>query len=438
MRSAFRHLSPNRNVSKCHSLVWGAVLLLAATASLRAADQTFTPGAYIIDMGVIPQTAANGLKPFGLLYSLIISNEVPVSWAINPNKTADKNPAVTIEGTDFIVNGKTYRGGPFIIPSEQVNPAVTNQIALWRAKGVVVDGPINQTFTAPIYQTLTSFPNVLLDLQNGAKLITAFYGPAEVPATSYLVGNPNDVGVCHDVYAMPHADPQNWDAATRAKYLNFVLTGGYLWASCHSVSALESPPPTYPGFNFLSTSSLIPWGAHLNRNTVPFIYNNNEPSIWADPIMQFMGKIDLSLQGGSEEIYVPDSNGWAPHAKVAVYDNFYADPRQPWISHSNPSMAAAEVIFGRAYNNTNYGRVLYVGSHAFQADGVAQNTAVGRMYGNLILLTGLERRPAMTPNIPSTVLGGTTINVSAAITGHGAPFTIQWSSSAGGSFGDAT
>ena len=107
--------------------------------------------------------------------------------------------------------------------------------------------------------------------------------------------------------------------------------------------------------------------------------------------MQFMGKVDLALQGGSEEIYVPDSNGWAPHAKVAVFDKFYADARQPWISHSNPSMAAAEVIFGRAYNNTNYGMVLYVASHTFHADGEAQNTAVARLWGNLILRTGLDR-----------------------------------------------
>src|SRR5438876_2299482 len=438
MPPAFSQSPPDRAARKCHSLVWGAVLLLAATTRLFAANVTFAPGAYIIDMGQMPQNAANGLKPFGLLYNLVVPNEVPVAWAINPNKVTDKNPAITIEGVDFILNGKSYRGGPFIIRAEHANSAVTNLIATWRAKGVVVDGPIPNTFTAPVYDDIRSFPNVLLDLQNGSKLITAFYGPAEVPTTSYLVGNPNDVGPCHDVYAMPHADPQNWDAATRAKYLNFVLTGGFLWASCHSVSALEAQPPTYPGFNFLSATSLVPWGAHVNRNTPPFVYNTNQPSIWADPIMQFMGKVDLALQGGSEEIYVPDSNGWAPHAKVAVFDKFYADARQPWISHSNPSMAAAEVIFGRAYNNTNYGMVLSVGSHAFQGDGADENTAVGRMYGNLVLRVGRERRPRMTMNVPTSVRGGDSMIVSATISGPGAPYTIQWTSSDGGTFANAT
>jgi len=72
------------------------------------------------------------------------------------------------------------------------------------------------------------------------------------------------------------------------------------------------------------------------------------PSLWADPIMQFVGKVDNALQGGSEEIFVPDSRGWAPHANVAVFDKFSNDPSYPYISHTNPSMAGAMVVFGRA------------------------------------------------------------------------------------------
>jgi len=217
----------------CQRLVCGVVLLLAATTKLLAANVTFSPGAYIIDMGVMPQTAANGLKPFGLLYSLVVSNKVPVAWAINPNKVTDKNPAVTIEGVDFTLGTKIYRGGPFIIPAEYVNPTVINLIATWRAKGVVVDGPITTGFTAPVYENVTSIPNTILDRSNSGKLISAFYTPSEVPATSYVTGDPQDLQNCDDLYGLPHADPQNWNAATRAKFLNYILQGGALFAACH-------------------------------------------------------------------------------------------------------------------------------------------------------------------------------------------------------------
>jgi uncharacterized repeat protein (TIGR01451 family) len=402
------------------------------TARVCAADATFSPGAFIIDMGQPSQTPANALKPYGLIYRLVVSNQVVVNWAINPSKITDKNPAVTVEGIDFVLNGKAYRGGPFIIPAEFVDPGVTNLIATWRAKGVVIDGPITNSFTAPVDNQITSFPNVVLDSVNGNKLVAAFYEPAEVPASSYHLGDPRDLGICDDLYGMPHGDPESWDATTKATFLNFILRGGSFWAACHSVSAMEGLLPTYAGLNFLSTTSLVPWNRHDNKNTVPFAYNTNDPSIWRDSLMQFIGKVDLALQGGSEEIYVPDSRGWAPHAKVAVFDRFYADSGTPWISHNNPQMAAADVVFGRAYNNTNYGLVMYVSSHRFQADGLAQNAAVGRMYGNMLLQVGIRRRPRVQLNaaITSLRVGGTT-QVSASISGNGGPYAIQWVSSDG-------
>ena len=99
MPSAFAQPPPNRTISRYHHLVCAAVIVLAATTSLVAANVTFAPGAYIIDMGQMPQTAANGLKPFGLIYNLVVNNEVPVAWAINPDKVTDKNPAITLEAS---------------------------------------------------------------------------------------------------------------------------------------------------------------------------------------------------------------------------------------------------------------------------------------------------------------------------------------------------
>ena len=70
--------------------------------------------------------------------------------------------------------------------------------------------------------------------------------------------------------------------------------------------------------------------------------------------------------------------------------------------------------------------MLYVASHAFQADGTAENTAVGRLWGNLVLRVGLERRPTITFSIPNvTVRTNETMPISTTITGPDAPFTIQ-------------
>src|SRR2546430_16767826 len=131
----YSHHPVKHRARKYCLLACGALFALAATTRLFAANVTFAPGAYIIDMGQMPQTAANGLKPFGLLYNLVVPNEVPVAWAINPDKVTDKNPAITIQGVDFILNGKSYPGRPFIIRAEHANSAVVEPIPYPRPAG---------------------------------------------------------------------------------------------------------------------------------------------------------------------------------------------------------------------------------------------------------------------------------------------------------------
>ena len=49
---------------------------------------TIPIGSYIIDMGQATQTKPNGLKPFGLIYDLVINSQVPISWAIRSTGSA--------------------------------------------------------------------------------------------------------------------------------------------------------------------------------------------------------------------------------------------------------------------------------------------------------------------------------------------------------------
>ena len=67
-------------------------------------------GSIVIDMGIVPQTVNNTLLAYGLVYRLVIDEKVPVIWSINPNKVKD--------GIDFTVDGRDFKGGPFIIEKD--------------------------------------------------------------------------------------------------------------------------------------------------------------------------------------------------------------------------------------------------------------------------------------------------------------------------------
>ena len=54
-------------------------LNLGSTKEAKAAgSETLSSGAFIINMGIIPQTYANGLKPYGMIYDLIVNYKIPI------------------------------------------------------------------------------------------------------------------------------------------------------------------------------------------------------------------------------------------------------------------------------------------------------------------------------------------------------------------------
>jgi uncharacterized repeat protein (TIGR01451 family) len=421
------------------------------TPAALAANQTFAAGAYIIDMGQATQTVANGLKPYGLIYDLVINQGIPVKWAINPTKAKD--------GVDFTANAKDYKGSAFIIPAEYATSAAST-ITTWKAKGVVVDGGTAAfpSFTAPIFDTITSFPKAVLDTTNGPIAVTYFTN-AEIPATSantgvfgtfntYRTALPSNLNSCDDLFVLPHGDP-TW--ANHKQLLPFNQSKGYIWSACHAVSVLEnidgttdSALPftntngTAPDLNFLSgTNGLVLYGAHSKVVSPPYTYTplgSSSPYQWltadtTDPIMQFMGTLDGATTNGSEEFYLPKSTGWRPTTKISVHD-----PTQASVPSLSPGPAAV-VAYGRGFGNASNGMVMYEGGHNHNdsAATVAERVAAQRAFFNFVLLAGLERRPAMTTNIPSPITSGSAVTVSA--TGGN---TYQWASDCGGTFASST
>ena len=127
-----------------------------------SASETIPIGSFIINMGIAPQTFANGLKPYGMIYDLTTNYNVPVKWVINSSKIKD--------GNDFWHNSVNYRGGAFIIPAIYINSNVTARINYWISQGVQGNYSIS-SMNLPVYTTITSFPMVIIDNLSGNYII---------------------------------------------------------------------------------------------------------------------------------------------------------------------------------------------------------------------------------------------------------------------------
>jgi hypothetical protein len=123
----------------------------------QSGTKTFATGSFFVNMGVTPQTIANGLRPYGMIYELVNVYKVPVYWYINPTKAKD--------GIDLTFQSVQFRSGIFIIPAEFRTSAVNSRITYWTGLGVQ-----GITSTSPItldyFDVIKSVPRWTLDAKN--------------------------------------------------------------------------------------------------------------------------------------------------------------------------------------------------------------------------------------------------------------------------------
>jgi hypothetical protein len=448
------------NPKSCLTLLFFQLTFFSALIGVNAqtpTNQTFPANSIIIDMGMMPQTVGNGLKPYGLVYALLQA-KVPVAWAINQSKTKD--------AADFTLNGYDYKGGPFIIDARFLNPTINALLATWTAQGVVTRVAAT-SFTAPVYLTLKNLPRWTLDRTNGG-IAVGYFVNAGIPAAAYggssnsLWPLASELDCCDDTFVMPHADPI-WSTHSRLVSWNFDCRGA-IWAACHAVSALENmvntsnrsqqgnfltvKDPAWVGLsgNWTLSNSLILWGSH-SGGSPPYTYR-----LPADPISQFMGTIDLATLNGSEQIYIPRQGivanastysasavaRWAPHAKVIAYDPTQVNVTTPDLS--NFSNVASVLVYGRGFGEEGRGNVMYEGGHRHNGGTAPWNVAAQRAFFNFGFIASWEK--AVIPEIsgiPSIVLVGETYPLSYNTTPNRPPelpetYTVTWTSSCGGSF----
>ena len=398
--------------------VIASLFFLTPNASKAQTTETFSAGAFIIDMGVVPQTINNGLKPYGLIYDLLKNNYIPIKWVINSSKLKDS--------ADFTHNGTAFKGGPFIIPAAYRSAAVNARITYWQSQGVVgvtTTSPI----TVPVYATLKTAPVWTLDDQNGA-IAEKYFINAGIPSTAYNWLAPSQLGTCNDIFIMPHADP-TW--ATHSNLLAWNRDyKGAIWAACHAVSVLEAlknPSNLTQQMNFLSTTGLINYSNH-NDATPP--YNYYFPT---NPFMQFMGTLDGAVQNGSEQVFMPLLGGsWRNSTNIGVLD----------LTQSNvPTLSpgpATIVAYGKAFGDSTRGNVLYEAAHDHNKSGaISDQVAAQRIMFNFSYQSANER--AVVPTIgyiPDTIAAGspTSLSLTLPVGQNLSNYTVQWQSTCGGTF----
>jgi uncharacterized repeat protein (TIGR01451 family) len=414
------------------------LIFFGGWTQLKAQNETIAAGAYVIDMGVQPQTIDNALKPYGLLYELLSENYIPVKWVIRSGKGKDDY--------DFIYKGQQYRGGPFIVEAAHRNATIDSIISVWEGLGVV-GFTTTESISVPVYQTIDYFMNWTLDQANGSKVVP-YFANAGIDPSSYNWVLPSQLTCCNDIFVMPHADPV-WSTHSRLfTWVNDISTDpdgcdGSIWAACHAVSALENafnPAAPTEQMNFLSQltttasgtddwadNALQLWGDH-GSGTLPPAYKY---SVHDHPVMQFLGNLDDATENGSEQIYIPKSAGWRNETMVGVWDDDHPDVITGADEHR-----AAKVAFGDAFGDPTKGKVMYEGGHSHAGTDLA-NIAAQRAFFNFSFWSVQGKAINVVVNgvpNPAVLDERNTLTLTANASGGTEVFNYQWISSCGGTF----
>lgn len=404
----------------------------AVKSAGKTGEITFPVGSYIVDMGNTSSDDAQ-LKPYGLIYDLVLNAKVPVYWVINGSKTSQT-------GVDLTYNGRNYISGPFVISGDDVDYNVRSMLFKWRGYGVRIDGPTDTAVTVDNSRKISSVPRVVLDKQNGdiAKKYLVKSGilrneNASDDRVYKEKATPADLdSSCDDIYVMPHAEPTT---ATHSPLASFNKGGGYIWAGCHAVSYLESNTKGKgvddDSMFFLSTNGLLIGDKHKKASGVSGAYRVTGAA--SDPIMQFVGNTFAAHANGAEEIYMP-APGSAWRATTRVLET---DPNQRQVLAGMSPGPAVFMAVGPGYGDYGNGMVMYEAGHEFKKNTDADRNAI-RAFLNFLILSGVEKSLDVKATIPSDATAGSTVQASVTVTKGTPPYTYQWQSDCNASFSDPT
>ncbi|MFD2164207.1 hypothetical protein ACFSJU_17490 [Paradesertivirga mongoliensis] len=405
-------------------------IFLVCSFKSFAGIERISKGSFIVNLGISPQTKANGLKPYGLVYDLLQNFNAPVKWAINSSKSKD--------GIDFTYNNTPYRSGSFIVLAQYRTAEVNEAIEGWKTKGVI--GETTDTeISVDIYATLNYAPKWTIDKMSG-QLITPFFVNADIPASAHGGSNrtawktPAELTECDDIFILPHADPV-WASHQNLLFWNKDRKGA-IWSGCHAVSVMENivSPDGLMSMNFLTTTGMVKYQNHLD-GIPPYTYQYP-----ADPVMQFVNKMDDASTNGSESIYLPKANGkWRPGAKLSI-----TSPAHSQVPSLSPGPASV-LAYGFGFDDPTRGLVMYQGGH-YHDGGIgggfggtpfnSDHVALQRAFFNFSFMAVVDRQSKnVSPQITAAGLmrAETVYPVSFSVPGNVnlSDYEVEWTASSG-------
>ncbi len=403
-------------------------------------------GSFIIDMGSTPQSIGNGVKPYGLVYTLIKDHQVPVEWVINNSKAK--------EGIDFSHDNRDYSGGPFIIREEFLDSLVLVEIEDWVSDhGILIDTTVSDTLV-PVRASLSALPHWSLEDASGTTGNT--FDDAGIPNTAYEEIDIDSLNECSSILFTDHASSNpEWSSYDRLfTWTKAIADGGragyivgigkpaqlienieFILTSDSVINGDSLVAGDTLRLQFLTTEGMKEWNSSTDEPVGKYVHQFS-----TDEEMQFVDSIDALGLDGNSKVFIPDSvtnSIWRNTTRIGVYDEGNGS-----VSDAADAKAAI-IVYGPAKGETGAGQVLYLGNFSNTGNNAAKRNdriIMERTFFNFSFLAAHSKNPKVeTHNLSGAVTNGDSVTV--VITTNvedSAEFFFAWTTNGDGNFSDTT
>lgn len=352
------------------------------------AIENFGVGTLIIPMDTAYQNLGM-YRAYGLVYRLL-SNEIPVKWAIQSGKPFNGTDFTT-SATDFqsgtIITSHNYSGGPFIIDSAfaaAAAPFITAwQVANPNVKVHVATAP----FSADIAATMQRAPRIAVEAANSG-IVTTYLNAAGIPDSNgnlWSAASPGvlseteiaagalfgfDLTACrrnaYDILISPHTGTGVWDDPGLKLELNdWLRQGGFLHAMCASIPSIENEAGPF------LTQSGIPETDTNKGDTGTFTVDIPDfPTVQAVNTTAPQG-----LPGGSFQTVYHNTPGLVYNSQTQIIAHFI---------ETKTGKQYDFIMAGPYKNGAGAGKIVYEGGHQY-TNSLPYTGSMENMYTRFVL-----------------------------------------------------